>query len=123
MALSFKDLTELGRMVDEEQVVPVTLGDLRKAEPLGFDRLGKYVLDQIASALEGEGLGYFPVEAIENNSEPRQWQEVRVYRRGTGIGKLIQAVTNPSPSGDKVLREASTQDSDLIKQIRALVCP
>jgi hypothetical protein len=52
----------------------------------------------MASILEGEGLGYFSLETIEDNPEPRQGQEVRIYRRGKSIGKFIQAVTNPTPA-------------------------
>jgi hypothetical protein len=36
------------------------------------------VLDEIDSSLEGEGLGYFPLDTILDNPEPRQYQEVRV---------------------------------------------
>lgn len=119
--MAIKNLAALGKTVDDETVVVVTLGDLRKA--IGYDRLGKYVLDELASSLEGEGLGYFPLDMIDANPEPRQWQEVRVYRRGKGIGRVIQAITNPTPAGDRVLRENSGDGADVIKQIRALVCP
>jgi hypothetical protein len=115
------NLTALGTTVDDETVVVVTLGDLRKA--IGYDRLGRYVLDELASSLEGEGLGYFPLSMIKDNPEPRQWQEVRIYRRGTGLSKLIQAVTDPSPSGDRVLRENSGNDAERIRQIQRIVCP
>ncbi len=119
--MAIKNLTDLGKMVDNESVVVVTLGELRKA--IGYDRLGKYVLDELSSSLEGEGLGYFPLDMIEDNPEPRQGQEIRVYRRGRGVGKIIQAVTNPAPSGDRVLREHSSESTELVQQIRALVCP
>lgn len=119
--MAISNLTELGKRVDDETVVVVTLGDLRKA--IGYDRLGKYVLDELSSSLEGEGLGYFPLDMIEDNPEPRQWQEVRIYRRGKGIGKMVQAVTNPTQAGDRLLRENSGDGTELIHQIRALVCP
>lgn len=119
--MAFKKISDLGRMVDERIIVVVTLGDLRKA--INYERLGKYVLDEISSSLEGEGLGYFPLDAIDANPEPRQWEEVRVYRRGKGIGKVIQAVTSPTPAGDRMLRENSGQGMELIQQIRALICP
>ena len=119
--MAISNLTDLGEMVDDETIVIVTLGELRKT--IGYERLGKYVLDEIASSLEGEGLGYFPLETVLDNPEPRQYQEVRVYRRGKGIGKVIQAVTNPTPAGDRILRENSGEGTELIQQIRALVCP
>lgn len=119
--MAIKDISALGKQVDQETVVVLTLGDLRKA--IGYERLGKYVLDEISSSLEGEGLGYFPLDVIQANPEPRQWHEVRVYRRGKGIGKVIQAVTDPTPAGDRMLRENSGQGMELIQQVRALVCP
>jgi len=101
--------------------VVVTLGDLRKM--IGYDRLGRFVLDELASLLESEGLGYFPLDNIDANPEPRQGQEVRIYRRGKSMGKVIQAVTNPTPAGDRMLRTNSSDSTELIQQIRALVCP
>ncbi|GAB3261421.1 hypothetical protein [Nocardioides dilutus] len=117
----YKDLTDLGEQVDQDTIVVTTLGDLRKA--IGYDRLGKYVLDEVASGLEGEGLGCFPVEILKNNPEPRQWQEVRIYRRGKGVGRLIEAVTAPTVAGDRLLREDAGEGADVVRQIRALVCP
>lgn len=118
--MSIKNLTELGKMVDDQTIYVSNLGELRSA--IGYDRLGKYVLDELANSLEGEGLGYFPVATIEANPEPRQSQEVRLYRRGKGIGRLIQAVTTPTPAGDRLLRETSDDGDDIVRKIRALVC-
>ncbi len=117
---TFKNLTDLGKTVDADTIVVATLGELRKA--IGYERLGRYVLDELASKLEGEGLGYFPLDVIDDNPEPRQQQEVRLYRRGKGIGKLIQAITKPTPSGDRLLRENANDGTDLIRQIKAIVC-
>ena len=120
--MPIEDLTELGQQVDAETIVVVTLGELRKA--IDYDRLGKYVLAQLGARLEGEGLGYFPIDLIDNNAEPRQGQQVRIYRRGTGVGKLIQAVTNPSPGGDRELSKSSSADeNEILEKVRALVCP
>src|SRR5690348_8082561 len=119
--MGINDLEELGKLVDDDVIVVATLGELRKA--IGYDRLGRYVLDELSSRLEGEGLGYFPLEVIDANPEPRQQQEVRVYRRGKGVGKVIQAITNPTPAGDRLLRENTGDGADVIQQIRALVCP
>ncbi len=119
--MAIRDLTALGQQVDEEIIVVATLGDLRKA--IGYDRLGRYVLDELAARLEGEGLGYFPLDVIDFNLEPRQHQAVRIYRRGKGVGKVIQAVTSPTPSGDRLLRDNGGAGLEVIQQIRALVCP
>lgn len=111
---------KLGQRVDDEAIVVVTLGELR--DSLGYGRLGRYVLDEIASKLEGEGLGYFPLDALDDNAEPRGGQEVRLYRRGKGIGKVIQAVTNPTEGGDRVLCQNIGEASETIEKIRSLVC-
>ena len=55
--MPIKNISELGNMVDQKTIVVVTLGELRKA--IGYERLGKYVLDEISSSLEGDGLGTF----------------------------------------------------------------
>jgi hypothetical protein len=52
------------------------------------------------------------------------WQEnpLRLYRMGTPIADLIDAVLNPSTSLDDELRAAVTGGaSDILNQVRALV--
>lgn len=78
-------------------LIQATLGELR--EELGYRKLGKYVLAEIAESLETAQLGYFPLEQLDPaaNIEPRQWQEVWIYDRDGGVrARVIDAVLNPA---------------------------
>ena len=101
----------------------VTLGELR--DEVGADRLGKWVLRQIVQGLEGNGLGYYPSEILdpEWNDRPRQHEEVRVFKKGTAIAEVVEAVEEPSERGDSRLIELAASDaSETLDKIRSLVC-
>lgn len=67
---------------------------------------------------EGQGLGHYP-ETLPD----RQWEPVRIYRRGTGVADLIAAVLEPSPENDGLIRaKAAGDEGDVLNRIRALVC-
>ncbi|WP_199881467.1 hypothetical protein [Streptomyces sp. CB03911] len=77
----------------------VTLGDLR--EELGYRRLGKYVLDEVAETLTAEGLGWFPAWRLSprENSEPRKEHELWVFLRDGGLrSQVIDAIQAPDGS-------------------------
>lgn len=117
----YKDFEELASTVDDKVVVQTTLGELRSS--LGYDRLGRYVLGQIIEELEGRNLGYFPLAVLESNDEPRQAHEVRVYKRNSEAGKIIRAVTHPTPGGDQFLVQSVGSDAETrLAKVRALVC-
>jgi hypothetical protein len=92
-------------------LLALTLLNLRMA--LGYERLGVRVLGSIASSLEGEGLGYFPEWVLdgEANTAPRAGDVVRVFKKGSPVGKVISAVLEPSNVGDNLLRENLGGDS------------
>ncbi|MFD4357455.1 hypothetical protein ACFWPX_33260 [Nocardia sp. NPDC058518] len=71
------------------------LQELRVA--LGWGRLGKWVLGDIAEALEHNGLGYFPEDTLtpEGNPEPRQWHEVWLYRTNTPLARVVGMLKKP----------------------------
>ncbi|MFI6447531.1 hypothetical protein [Kitasatospora sp. NPDC050543] len=74
----------------------VTLGELR--EELGYRRLGKYVLDEVAESLTAEGLGWFPAWRLSPraNGEPRKEHEVWVFLRDDGLRcQVIEAIRTP----------------------------
>lgn len=97
------------------------LGELR--ESIGYDRLGVRVLQEIAKALGGEGLGYFPREVLDDNSWPRHDTEIRVYKKGSAVGETIDAVLLPSNAGDELLRDsAGSEANETLTRIRTLVC-
>lgn len=74
----------------------VTLGELR--EELGYRRLGKYVLDEVAESLAAEGLGWFPAWRLSprENAEPRKEHELWVFLRDDGLRcQVIDAIQAP----------------------------
>jgi hypothetical protein len=106
---------------EEHGVISVTLGDLREA--VGAGKLGRWVLETIREELAAAGLGYFPKDLLDDNEEPRQHQQIRIYRRGPGtVARAIEAVLEPSDRGDEVLRELGSDDTrEILVQIRRLV--
>lgn len=92
----FSDVAEAG-------IVTTTLGDLRQ-RIANVDRLGKHVLALIRQRLDANGIGYFPKDVLTAES-PRQHHEVRLYVRDSEIGRVVEAVLNPSLTGDCILKE------------------
>ncbi|MCZ7440269.1 hypothetical protein O7598_27990 [Micromonospora sp. WMMC241] len=73
-----------------------TLGELR--DELGYRKLGRWVLAEIADTLRATGLGFFPADRLDAalNTEPRQWQTVWIYSRdSTPRARVIDAVLHP----------------------------
>ena len=118
----FETMQSLKERADSTQIEVVTLQQLREA--LGYKKLGPRVLNDVAQKLAGQGLGYFPRHVIDNNDLPRAWEEVRVYPKDSPVGKVIQAVMEPTETGDRYLLEASGSDSsaaEVLDSIRALL--
>jgi hypothetical protein len=116
-AVEFSSLEELSDLVNRQQgVATVEMERLRDA--YGVRRLGIHVRTAISNRLKGFGLGHFPQEL-----PLYQWQLVRVYKLGSPVAELIQAVLEPSPGHDEKLRRAAGGDAEAILQkIRELVC-
>lgn len=117
-------MQELAEEVDDAGgVAAFTLGDLRDA--VDADKLGKLVMKRITQELSAQGLGFFPRGLIEDNDAPRQHQQIRVYRKGSGpAAKAIEAVLNPGVSGDRYLNElAGDNAQDVLARVRELVSP
>jgi hypothetical protein len=115
-------IAELAASCDERGgVLATTLGDLRDAVDAG--KLGRLVMERIAQELAANGLGYFPREVLDSNDQPRQWEPVRVYRKGAGaLARAIEAVLDPSPRGDAFLVELGSSDAqDKLRRIREIV--
>jgi hypothetical protein len=114
---TFNTFQELKSLVDQfGGVMTVTLGELRDA--YGVDRLGVHVKAGITKKLDGEGLKAYPPEL-----PTYQHELVRVYKAGSAISELIDAVLNPDEAHDEELRQAvSKSGGDVLQQIRALVC-
>lgn len=99
-------------------LLTVTMEQLREAH--GAGRLGVHVRDEISQILAGMGLGHVPQE-LPNY----QHELVRLYKRGTPVGQIIEVVLMPGEQHDRVLIERfSTQGPDyaaIIEKIRELV--
>ncbi len=98
-------------------VSTVMMGDLRDAH--GAGKLGTTVVENIVAQLASTGLGHVPELTTS------QWDEVRIYRKGTPVGRLIEAAKTVGQDNDETLRQSVGKDvrvQGLIEQIRELVC-
>lgn len=113
----FGTFEELRKAVEANGgLMVVTMYDLREAH--GAAKLGVHVRREISGGLAAVGLGHFPHELPSYQEE-----KVRVFRRGTPIADLVDAVLSPSDFGDERLREAGgNQATEILKEIRQLVC-
>jgi hypothetical protein len=88
----------------------------RLRDAAGAARLGKWVGDKIHDELRSRGMGHTPLDTTNGSTT------VLVYKMGTPIERIIDAVQFPSEPGAQVLRSQSDQKSAaIIRQIRALV--
>lgn len=92
-----------------------TMEELRDAH--GASKLGVHVRSAIRSELASRGLGVLP-----NELPSYQHEEVRVFRLGSPIADIVNAVVTPSASGDMLLREVGGHEAEVLNKIRELVC-
>ncbi|MEZ4447760.1 MAG: hypothetical protein R3B72_52270, partial [Polyangiaceae bacterium] len=107
----------LARAVElEGDLITTSMETLRNLHNAG--RLGVHVVSGIQDRLANHGLGHFP-DPLPNY----QHEEVRIYKQGTQVAKIVEAVLSPSDRGDRVLREAANVDtSEKLQKIRELIC-
>ena len=118
--MSYANMEEIVEAVEADaNLTIVRLGELREA--LGYSRLGSNVLREIADELKKANLGYFPQWRLDENDQPRQHDEVRVYKTRSALGDLIDAVLEPSAKNDERLRAAGGNDAEILSQIRKLL--
>lgn len=113
----YSDYEALRKQVEAEGGIhTTTMETLRELH--GAGRLGKHVRDAISGELAAHGMGHLPEELPAYQELP-----VRVFRLGTPIADVVNAVAHPSTGGDHVLRQlAAGQGQDILKKIRELVC-
>lgn len=114
---NFEDFDDISDHVKQnEDVVSLTMGQLRDA--VGADKLGIHVRKQITSELHKRGLAAAPAELATY-----QHENVLIYRSGTKVAKLVDAVINPSTKAAGFVRDlVKTNDSAILEKVRALVC-
>jgi hypothetical protein len=86
----------------EDGVTTVRAGSLRIA--LGAGRLTPRINQEISAELDKRGLGHVPEELPLG-----QHELVRLYRRGSRIGTVIDAVQRIDPDADTELRRIRLQ--------------
>lgn len=86
----------------------------------GKGRLGIHVNQMISRTLAGMGLGHVPVELPSS-----QHEQVRLYKKGTPIGILIDQILVPGEKNDELLRQSVDESKDeyamIVQKIRELV--
>lgn len=114
----FQNLEELRDLVTQDANNPSTIEMLSLREAYGAKRLGVHVRKNISKELAGLGLGHYPPSLPDDQTE-----RVRVYKLGSPVANLIGAVLKPTESNDDVIRSSvQGEDTELIEQIRELVC-
>jgi len=100
-------------------VVTVSMVELRDAH--GVAKLGVNVCAEISSRLLGLGLGHVPQELPSYQSE-----QVRVYKKGTPIGDLIDTVLNTGEKNDSKIKgqfaaNKAVDHAAIVQKIKELV--
>lgn len=112
-------LDEIKQKVEKSgNLLTISMEHLREAH--GAGRLGSQVRQDISRKLAEIGLGHIPTEL------PSYQQEfVRLYKRGTAIGELIEQVLHPGEQNDRILVErfgqVATDYATIVQKIRELV--
>jgi len=84
----------------------------------GAGKLGVHVAQNISDKLNSLGMGHQPEVLPQQQSE-----QVRIFIRGSAVGKLIEAARTIDSGSNRILREAANnEDSQVVKKIRELVC-
>lgn len=110
---SFDELDQL--VVERGGVLTTDMRDLRERVQAG--KLGRYVIENIRDQLKSRGLA--SSELTNEQTDP-----VRIYKQGTLVANLIEAATSVGEAHDERLRlVAESRADEILKQIRALVCP
>jgi hypothetical protein len=117
--LTMKNWDEIKLAVENNgNVMTMTMDVLRDAN--GSGRLGVLVVDEISKVLAGIGLGHIPVILPTYQDE-----QVRLYKRGTTVGEVIETVLAPGKQNDVKLTErlgdGSPDFAIIVQKIRELV--
>ena len=113
---NFDDLDELDQFVcKNDNVITLDMAKIRDA--YGASKLGVNVRDNIKNELKKRGLGYYPSEL-----PGYQYEKVRLYKQGSSVGQLIEAVLSPMEENDALIRSRTNEsDSETLRKIRELV--
>jgi len=102
----------------EGGIAHIQMVQLRDAA--GWGKLGVNVVVDIANKLRDQGIGTLPAVRQLPLS---QYEQVRVHLKNSRVGEVIAAVTKPSISGDKLLRDIGDDDAaEVLDRVREMVC-
>lgn len=91
------------------------MGILRDID--GAGKLGVHIRKKISQELHARGIDHLPEDLPAYQDEV-----VRVFKRGTPLYRVIQAVLDPSPDGDSILRSIVNDDArEKIEQIERIL--
>jgi len=110
---------EVKQKVEENgNLTTLTMEELR--DVMEVSRLGVHIRDSISRKLAGIGLGHIP-----RNLPSYQHEQVRIYKRGTTIGDLIDQVMSPGQQNDRKLAEQFSEEpidyAEIVAKIREIV--
>lgn len=112
--LGYDDFSNL--ILENQGLYRTTMAVLRDAHGVG--KLGVHVRTGITNELKNRGIGTLPPELPSY-----QHEEVRLYKLGSPIADVIDAVHYPSDTGDEALRRSMGSDAEeVLAQVRQLVC-
>jgi hypothetical protein len=113
---SIKTYDELREKVEANQgVLTIAMRSLRDIN--GADRLGVHVRSNIGRELAGRGLGHYPKELPDS-----QDAYARVFKLGSPVAEIINAVLLVRPEKDALIRKAASSDnSKVLDRIRELL--
>lgn len=118
--VTYKNFDAIRDALSDVGVLKVTLANLRDAAE--YKRLGKGVLEELATKVRGIGAEYFPNYVLDSNESPRGSDEVRLVLADSQVGKLVRAIQDPTESGDALLGNIAEDNSaDVLNQIRNLL--
>lgn len=80
------------------------MGILRDIE--GAGKLGVHIRKRISQELRARGLDHLPADLPIYQEE-----RVRLFKRGTRLHRVVQAVLDPSPDGDAILRSIENDEA------------
>jgi hypothetical protein len=119
MANKYATYADLSAAVDANgSVLAIPMSELRDTH--GAGKLGVNVVSNIHDRLEALGLGHVPSDL------PReQWAWALLYRKGSAVARLVDAVCVVGEQSDAIVREFAVKDdraSETLKRVKELVC-
>jgi len=115
--MSYNNLKEVRDEVEKHgDVLSLKVEELRVA--YGAGRMGIHVATAISDELAGMGIGHWPADIPIYSYE---W--VRLYKLGSAVGKVMQAILDFGEDQDELLRQVATgEDAAIVRRIREIVC-